>query len=157
MDTTNNNSHKDKMKKFYEAFSAGNFNEFDNFMTSDVIEHSPDPAVKSDKTGAEYVKEICRTYKNAFPDLKIETQHMVEEGDNVIAHIKMTGTNTGQLGDMPATNKRVEVEGFDMIAFKGDKATEHWGVIDNLALFKQLGISGNAEGGARGNAPGGNK
>ena len=143
MDTTNNSSRKDLMRQFYDSFNSGNFNEFDKFMTSDIIEHNPDPFIKSDKKGAEYVKEVTQTYKQAFPDLKMEPDYIVEEGDKLIAHLKITGTHTGNLGDIPPTNKKINVEAFDMVCFKDDKASEHWQVFDTFGLMNQLGLAGN--------------
>jgi predicted ester cyclase len=41
---------------------------------------------------------------------------------------------------MPATNQSVKSDGVDIVVFKDGKAVEHWGVQDNLAIMKQLGM-----------------
>ena len=41
---------------------------------------------------------------------------------------------------MPATNKKIDVEGVDIIRFKNGKAVEHWGVYDNMKMMQQLGM-----------------
>lgn len=134
------NSKKEILKKIYEIFSKGNVEDFDRYVKKDAIEHSPDPLIQSNKKGVEYVKEICLAYRNAFPDMKMETLRIVEEGDKLVAHIKLSGTHKGKIGNLPVTNKRFEAEGFDMVKFEGDKISEHWGVFDNLAIMNQLGL-----------------
>jgi predicted ester cyclase len=53
----------------------------------------------------------------------------------------MSGTHDGEFMGMPATGKKVEVSGYDIVHFKDDKVVEHWGVIDTGALMEQLGAA----------------
>jgi steroid delta-isomerase-like uncharacterized protein len=155
MNTTN--SHKDLVKKYYDIFNNGNFEEYDNLLTKDIIEHNPDPNMQSDKKGLEYIREVNSTYNKAFPDGKFELQHILEDGDKVAVHWKAKGNNTGEFGGQQATNKNVEIEGFDMFCFDGDKISEHWGVFDSLGMLTQLGLTGNGESKSQGgNSSGGN-
>jgi predicted ester cyclase len=51
----------------------------------------------------------------------------------------MTGTNSGAMGPMPATNKSFKINGIDIILVKDGKATDRWGVFDDMSLMTQLG------------------
>ncbi|MEK7728648.1 MAG: ester cyclase, partial [candidate division KSB1 bacterium] len=58
----------------------------------------------------------------------------------VWAYTTMRGTNTGAMTDMPATGKKVEVKGFDIVRFANGKAVEHWGLNDDMKMMMQLGM-----------------
>jgi predicted ester cyclase len=51
----------------------------------------------------------------------------------------MTGTNSGPFGNMPATNKPVKFNGVDIIQIKDGKATDRWGLTDDLSMLSQMG------------------
>jgi steroid delta-isomerase-like uncharacterized protein len=130
----------DTVKKLYEAFTTGNLDTLDQFVAADVIENSPDPTVQSSNKGIEYLKDIIRTYRQSSPDMKVDVRKTVEEGDTVVTLFKVTGTNTGSVNGQPATNKRFEADGMDMIRFKDGKMVEHWGVFDTASMLAQLGL-----------------
>jgi hypothetical protein len=52
----------------------------------------------------------------------------------------MTGTNSGPMGNMPATNKKINIKGIDIVALKDGKATQRWGYFDNMAMMMQMGM-----------------
>ena len=39
----------------------------------------------------------------------------------------------------PASGKKINVRGIDIIRFVDGKAAEHWGVTDTMTLMKQIG------------------
>jgi steroid delta-isomerase-like uncharacterized protein len=132
---------KDAMKKVYDAFGTGNVDVIDEVVSENYIEHRPDPLVPYNNQGRDYVKEIIKGYRQGFPDLKMEVNKMVEEGDTVISFITCTGTNSGTMGDIPSTGKSVKVDGFDMAKFTDGKVIEHWGVFDTMTMMQQLGLA----------------
>jgi predicted ester cyclase len=81
-------------------------------------------------------------YRTSFPDLKITVNAMGTSGDTLLAYYTFTGTNTGMMMGMPATNKSVSVDGVDIVVFKDGKAVEHWEVSDQLGMMQQLGMMG---------------
>ncbi|HMC98460.1 MAG TPA: ester cyclase, partial [Flavobacteriales bacterium] len=52
----------------------------------------------------------------------------------------VSGTNTGSMEGMAATNKPWNVTGMDFIRFENGKAVEHWGLFDNTTMMTQLGL-----------------
>jgi predicted ester cyclase len=40
---------------------------------------------------------------------------------------------------VPATGKRIEVAGYDLVRIRDGQVTEHWGLLDALAMMQQLG------------------
>ena len=129
---------KEAMLKVNEAFSTGNLAGLENYVAENMIEHQPDPMIKA--AGLAGLKEAITTYRAAFPDMKITSVNMVAEGDLVISHINMKGTNTGPMGDMPATNKTMDVNGVDIVRFENGKGVEHWGYWEEMKMMTQLGL-----------------
>jgi predicted ester cyclase len=139
MDTDNSVQNKATLMKIYQAFENGNADELDNNIANDVVDHAMDTAMTK-KQGLEGVKDYLRANHKAFPDTKFKINAMVASGDTVICYYTFTGTNSGPMMGMPATNKSVKSDGVDIVVFKDGKAVEHWGVQDNLAIMEQLGM-----------------
>ncbi|HEY0895533.1 MAG TPA: ester cyclase [Sphingobacteriaceae bacterium] len=127
--------------KIISAFDNGDVNAFDALIAQDVKSHSEmPPGMKS--TGLEAVKEMCKMNKTAFPDMKSQVHTVASAGDTVMIFYTSEGTNTGSLYGQPATNKKIKVDGVDIIRFQNGKAVEHWGVFDSMKMMMQLGMMG---------------
>ena len=130
---------KAKMQRFYdEVFNAHNAAAMDSFCTADFIDHNPGPG--HDGKGLESVKADVKEFMAEYPDLHIKSNFMVSDGDKVVAHITLTGTNSGAMGTQPATNKTVDFDGIDVVTIKDGKATERWGYFDDMKMMRQLGM-----------------
>ena len=129
---------KEAVQKINDMFMSGTSDGIENYVAENMVEHTPDPMIKS--TGIQYLKDAIRTYKLQFPDLKFTTLSMAAEGDWVMTHFNMTGTNTGPMGDMPATNKTVDVNGVDIVRFENGKGVEHWGYWEEIKWMTQMGM-----------------
>ena len=125
--------------KIYKAFDDGNMNVLDQYIAKDAVDHAEmPPEIKS--TGLQAVKDMCKMHKAAFPDMKTKVHTIASAGDTVMAYVISTGTNSGPFMGMPATNKKIDMEGVDIIRFKDGRAVEHWGVYDNMKMMHQLGM-----------------
>lgn len=135
-------ANKAKMQRFYdEVMNAHNVNALDSFCTADFIDHNPDQGHSG--KGIDDLKAGFKEFFSAYPDIHVSTNFMIAEGDTVMAYLTMTGTNSGPMGPtMPATNKKVSVEGMDMIAINGDKAAQRWGFFDSRKWMADLGMGG---------------
>ena len=95
--------------------------------------------------GVEPFMQYGDVFLSAFPDLHIELRNCVEQGDAVIAEADLTGTHTGPLrtpngGEIPPTNKRIELVVADAFDVKNGKVTAHRVYFDQLAMMTQLGL-----------------
>src|SRR5438128_7650640 len=57
----------------------------------------------------EFVTGYSKPWADGFPDGKVTDARYYDAGDTVVAEFVGRGTNTGQLGPMPATGKSVEL------------------------------------------------
>jgi predicted ester cyclase len=65
---------------------------------------------------------------------------ILEDGDKLIVRNRLIGTNSGPFMGMPATGKRAEVEGIDIVRMVNGMQAEHWGVFDAAGMMQQLGL-----------------
>jgi steroid delta-isomerase-like uncharacterized protein len=125
------------MRRLYELLSAGDIDGFADEVADDFVEHEDTPGFERSKAG---VTQMFRMYRAAFPDLHMEAEDVLVDGDKVVARVRATGTHQGEFMGMPATGKSVDIELIDIIRFGGDGlAHEHWGVLDALGMMQQLG------------------
>jgi len=76
----------------------------------------------------------------AFPDMRFTIRQQIAEGDKVLTHKTLQGTQLGPFMGIPATGKAVAVDVMDIFTVAGGKITEHWTVGDMLGMMQQLGV-----------------
>ncbi|HYK47544.1 MAG TPA: ester cyclase [Parafilimonas sp.] len=136
---TNTEANKARVQAFYDqVINAHNVDAIDSFCNADFVDHNPDPGHSG--KGIDDLKASFKEFFAGFPDIHAGTDFMVAEGDTVVAHLTMTGTNSGPMGGMPATNKQSKVDLIDIIVLKDGKASERWGIFDARSMMQQLGI-----------------
>jgi predicted ester cyclase len=92
------------LDRFVGTFNEGKFEEgAQDFAEGGVLEEVGTGRTVS---AAESVQN-ARAWKAAFPDARGVIENKIVEGNKGAAEIVWTGTNTGSLNDMPATNKQV--------------------------------------------------
>jgi steroid delta-isomerase-like uncharacterized protein len=118
--------------------NAGDIEGFARNLADDFVEHEETPGIAPTKDG---VKAFFRMQLAAFPDLRMDVEDVVANGDKVVARVRYTATNRGEFMGMPATGKGVDVQLIDVFRFGDDGLVrEHWGVMDALAMMQQLGV-----------------
>lgn len=138
MSANTNNADVKTMMRFYdEVLSRGKVELIDELTSPAFKEHEivdPFPPTR------EGTKQWFQAMRTAFPDLKVTVNDIMAAGDKVVARVAFSGTHKGEFMNMPPTNKKVEIQGIDIIRFSGGKAVEHWGIFDNLKMLQQLGV-----------------
>ena len=125
-------------KAIFAMFESGNSDGVENYVAENMVEHTPMPGITS--TGIQALKDMVAMHHGAFPDTKMTAVSFAHNGDMMMVHYAMKGTNTGAMGDMPATGKAIDITGVDVVRFEGTKATEHWGYGEEMKMMTQLGM-----------------
>jgi predicted ester cyclase len=86
------------------------------------------------------VRFICEKLHEAFADFEIEIGHQVDDGDCVATYKCFKGTHVGNWLGLEPTGKRIEFWVFDLIRLRDRMFTEHWAVIDEANMMRQLGL-----------------
>jgi steroid delta-isomerase-like uncharacterized protein len=116
--------------------SAGNLAVIDDTVVDDFVDHEEFPGIEPNKDG---VKKFFAMLRGAFPDLRMEANEILVEGDLVCARGTFTGTHQGEFMGVPASGKPIEVTAFDMLRLRDGQFSEHWGVMDAMTMMQQLG------------------
>lgn len=128
---------KSPTRRFYAEMSAGNLGVIDELLADDFVDHEELPGdLPQDKQG---VKQFFTMLRTAFPDMRMEVEDLIAEGDKVVARISMTATQQGEFMGVPPSGRSVDVQIIDVMRIRDGQAREHWGIIDGMALMQQLG------------------
>lgn len=119
-----------------EVINKGNFSAIEEFVHPDYIFGSP----TEEFHGIEGLKGFIEAFRKAFPDLKVQIDDLATEENKIVTCFTLTGTHKGELMGIPATGKPVNVHGMILSRFKADKIIEEWEILDQLAMFQQLGF-----------------
>ncbi len=87
------------------------------------------------------LKDYLRGHYAAFPDARYRLIRTIANRNGRMAcEWRFKGTNTGPLGNVPPTNRVVEVPGASLLQARGGKIAWLHGYYDRRNLLKQLGI-----------------
>lgn len=90
--------------------------------------------------GVEEVKAIFDMFHTAFADFTAEIVDQLAEGDKVMTYKVFAGTHTGDLMGIAPTGRAVRFDVMDIVRIADGRIVEHWGLVDQLALLRQLGV-----------------
>jgi steroid delta-isomerase-like uncharacterized protein len=121
---------------YEEIINKGNLNVADEMFTSDYVYRSPG---SPEFRGPDGFKQLVTMYRSAFPDLHLNLDELVAEGDTVVSRWTGGGTHRGELMGIPPTGKQVTVMGVVISRFSGGKAVEDWELLDTFGMLQQLG------------------
>jgi steroid delta-isomerase-like uncharacterized protein len=79
-------------------------------------------------------------FGEAFPDLELEVEDLVAEGDRVSCRVTMRGTFLGPLDGIAPTGRTAEVAGFHVLRFEDDRVVEWWRLNDLMNWARQLEV-----------------
>jgi steroid delta-isomerase-like uncharacterized protein len=121
---------------YEDAWNKQNLALFDELLAADLVDHSVPPGIPQTREGSQ---QVATMYWKAFPDVRIDIEDQVAEGDKVVTRWTGRGTHTGELMGIAPTGKQVVVEGISIDRVVGGKIVETWGQFDQLGMLQQLG------------------
>jgi predicted ester cyclase len=125
------------MRSAYERISAGDISGFGDLVADDFVEHEEIPGLTATKDG---MLEYFGLLLSAFPDMRMDVEDLMADGDKTVARVRATATHDGEFMGIPPTGERVTMQLIDIMRFdEGGLVCEHWGVADMLSLMQQLG------------------
>jgi len=123
---------------FGEAVNSGNLDALDRLVTPDSFDRDPAPGQGVGPAGYKVMFGEMRT---AFPDLKIEVEHLTATEDDVAFAYTVSGTHRGEFQGHAATGGVFSLRGVQISRFVDDKLAERWGSSDQLGMLSQLGLA----------------
>jgi steroid delta-isomerase-like uncharacterized protein len=98
-----------------------------------------DPIVSGSQTGPELYKRRVVEFTASFPDLCFTIEDMIAEKGKVVVCWTISGTHKGEFMDIPATGRKVSVEGITIHHVTNGKILDSYARWDALGLLRQLG------------------
>src|SRR5689334_1071578 len=108
------------LAEFMDAvWNRGDANAVDQFLAKEYTIHSDpgDPWDGATLSQAGF-KERLAASRAPFPDLHFDIAEFVADGDRVAISWTMRGTQTGPLGPLPPTGRRIDVQGMTVYYFR---------------------------------------
>ena len=107
-----------------EIFNARNTEAAKNFVTPDIVYHGMDEEIK----GIEDFKKWVSEDLSAFPDMKVTILDDFGDENKMAVRWTLKATHEKDFADFPATHKKIETRGVEILYFEGDKIKEAWTV-----------------------------
>lgn len=133
-------ANKDLVRQFAATIDAEEWDALDALVTEDIRRHSRATTARPEISSREEFKQHEQARHTTWMEGRVTYEMMVAEGDMVAAYATFTGTNTGPLGEFPATGRSVEAKFLAMFRIEEDKIAEIWVEWDNVATLTQLGL-----------------
>jgi len=130
-------ANKQICREYFKAFLARDAAWMEKHVANTFVRH--DPGLDFEVRGPEGVLQLHDALMPAFPDMKLDLEDLVAEGEKVLARLVIRATHTGPFGAMPATGKPIRVAVLDLFQIRDGVLIEHWAQLDNLGMLKQLG------------------
>ncbi len=132
-------ANKEVVRRFTDILNAADWDALDEVVTEDFRRHSQATAGPP-VTSREEFKQLQQSFLVSMPDQHVTTEMLIAEGDKVAGYATYSGTQTGPMGDFPATGNRVESKFLAIFRIEEGKIAELWVEWDNVAMLTQLGL-----------------
>ena len=132
-------ANKQLVRDYFKAFLAKDTAWFRDHIEPGFRRH--DPGLPFEVVGPEGVERLADFLLPAIPDMRLDLQDFVAEGDKVVVRLVIRGTHRGDLARIAPTGRAIEVGVLDLFHLRGGKMFEHWALFDNLGMLRQLGVT----------------
>jgi predicted ester cyclase len=136
-------SNKDLCRRFIQKiFNEGELSLIRDFMSPGVVNHeladSVGDSAPPEGHNIEWITDLVYLYRQAFPDLHIEIQDQIAQGDKVVTCLRVQGTQTSALMTIAASGKKIDIAGIRVDRVLAGKIVESWFHLDALGMLRQL-------------------
>jgi steroid delta-isomerase-like uncharacterized protein len=121
---------------FDEVWSKGRVAAIDELLANHGVVHG----LGADAHGPEGFKIFHAAQRSAFPDITVQVDDIVAEGNMVAARWSGTGTHRGDGLGFAATGRQVRFNGMVFVRVENGQLVEGWNVFDQLGMLQQLGV-----------------
>jgi len=125
---------------FAEVWNNGNADSIGDMLLDDAVIHGLNDPSGNAVTGIEPFRAFHAQFREAFPDILVNVEDVIAEGDKVVARCSVRAKHTGESLGIAATNSAVDFTGIAIIRVHDGKIAEAWNNFDFLTMNQQLGI-----------------
>lgn len=120
-----------------ELWSQGKLEVADEIVAPNYVRHDPGdpfPAI-----GPADVKRLVSMLRSVLPDLRIEVEATIAEGEFVVSRYTAVATDTVGFMGQPPTGRAIRAAAMQMFRCVDGRIVESWAVRDDLGTLRQLG------------------
>ena len=127
--------HKARVSRWFdELFNQGNLAAIDELFAPDGVIYE-----SGIRRAPKMLRAVYTMSREGIPDLRLDVDELIAEGDAVMARWTLRGTHTGTYMGFAPSGKAVSFVGVSIFHFEGDRVVECWDVEDTFALLRQIG------------------
>ena len=124
---------------FEEVLNNGDLDAIDEMCASNFIGYVS--GTFEPNRGPKGVKNLIIMYLNVYPDVRVDIEDQIAEGDKVVTRWRAMATHKGELMGIAPTGRQVRVMGIAISRLGGGKLLESWVSFDTLEMLRQLGVA----------------
>ena len=129
------------LQRAVDVYNAGDLDGYVDLYAEDAVLTTPEGVFK----GRAEIRERFARELNALSDVTFTLVSYVEQGESFADEFVFAGTHTGPLlmpdgSVLPATGRRVEIHGMEMVEVLQGKMVVDNLYYDNVGLLAQLGL-----------------
>jgi steroid delta-isomerase-like uncharacterized protein len=88
--------------------------------------------------GPEEIRQALNQYLEAFPDLRLENEDILLQGDRVALFWRAYGTHRGTWMNIPPTHRMVTVRGVSLLTIQSGKITQALSIWDLAGFLRAV-------------------
>ena len=122
------------IRRWFEALNKKDLSILDEIAAPDYFDRT------RQLRGLENIKQLTKVVLKAFPDYHETLEDIIAEEDRVWTRKTVTGTHTADYLGLAPTGNKFTMTAVNIWRIVDGKVTEKVGFLDQLDLFKQLGV-----------------
>jgi len=135
----NRESNKQVVQQFITISNAAEWDQLSEVVAADFKRHSSATSGPPVRSLDEFIA-LQKSFLSTFPDQQVRLDSIIAEGNLVAIRATYLGTQTGPMGEFPATGKSVDGPFIAFFRIESGKIAELWVEWDNVSLLNQLGL-----------------
>src|SRR4030095_12491737 len=106
---------------------------------ADGVAHGLSDNPEEPVVGPPAFKRFHGVFRGAFPNIVVDVEDMIAEGDKVAARCSVRGKHQGDHLGIAATDTPVDFTGMTIVRIRDGKIVEAWNNFDFMRMNKQVG------------------
>ena len=137
-------SNKEHCRHFIQTiFNEGELSLIRDFLSPDVVNHDVTDSFGDTQPlqahKMEWTAEFVFLYRHAFPDLLVEIQDQIAEGNQVVTRMRIRGTHKNALMSIAASGRKIDIACIRIDRMADGKIVESWSHFDVVGMLHQIG------------------
>jgi steroid delta-isomerase-like uncharacterized protein len=121
---------------FRTVWVEGQWDRVHEFVSETFVNHGSVSGMPS--ASIEDARVVDAQMRAVFPDIEFTLARVVAEDGLVARHWTAVATHEHEFMGIPATGRRVEMQGMVFSRIADGRITEEWRIVDNAGLLEQL-------------------